>query len=72
VRAAPAIFEIADAGSPYIIAFVPVEIEGDPMATEHSAIVWGRPSELVSLPLAPSDRIFLEWMLDQTRTSTDA
>jgi len=64
VRAAPVIFEIADAGSAYIIAFIPVEIEGEPVATEHSAMVWAPPSELVSLPLAPSDRAFLEWAAD--------
>jgi 8-oxo-dGTP pyrophosphatase MutT (NUDIX family) len=63
VRASPAIFEIADPGSPYVIAFVPVEIRGEPVPTEHSGIIWGLPSELAALPLAPSDQAFLEWLL---------
>ena len=29
VRARPAIFEVADPGSPYIIAFVPVEVDDE-------------------------------------------
>jgi 8-oxo-dGTP pyrophosphatase MutT (NUDIX family) len=70
IRASPAIFEIADAGSPYVIAFVPVEIRGEPVATEHSSLIWGRPSELIRLPLAPSDAAFLEWLLND-RTSAD-
>ena len=69
VRAAPAIFEVADAGSPYIIAFVPVEIQGEPAAAEHSSIVWGRPSELVELSLAPSDEAFLRWLLTRSTTA---
>lgn len=72
VSAASSIFEVADPGSPYIIAFVPVEIRGDPASTEHPAIVWGRPSELAALPLAPSDRAFLEWLLAREGTPSDA
>jgi 8-oxo-dGTP pyrophosphatase MutT (NUDIX family) len=71
IRAWPAVFEVADAGSPYIIAFVPVEIHGEPVPTEHSRIVWDRPSELARLPLAPSDAAFLNWLLDG-RMSGDA
>ena len=69
-RASPAIFEVADTGSPYIIAFVPVEIRGEPVATEHSSIVWGQPSDLRELPLAPSDAAFLRWLLNE-RTAAD-
>lgn len=52
--------EIADAGSQFIIAFVPVSIEGEPTAHEHSALVWATLDEIAGLPLAPSDREFAE------------
>ena len=55
--------EIADAGSPFLIAFVPVEASGTPICHEHTAITWGTPSELALLPLAPSDRRYVEWRL---------
>jgi 8-oxo-dGTP pyrophosphatase MutT (NUDIX family) len=71
VGASPAVFEIADPGSPYVIAFVPVEIAGEPVPTEHSGIVWGRPSELATLSLAPSDQAFLEWLLVRQGTAAD-
>src|SRR5687767_4741492 len=47
---------VHDAGSPFVIAFVPVEIVGDPVCHEHTALLWGTPDELVQLALAPSDR----------------
>ena len=68
VQASPPIFEIADEGSPYVIAFVPVEIQGEPVTTEHSRIIWGLPIELAKLALAPSDEAFLQWIL--TRQSS--
>lgn len=72
VSALPAVFEIADPGSPYIIAFVPAEIRGEPVPAEHSDVVWGLPTELATLPLAPSDRAFLEWLLSREGKSADA
>jgi 8-oxo-dGTP pyrophosphatase MutT (NUDIX family) len=68
VRALPAIFEIVDEGSPYVIAFVPVEFDGNPVATEHTDIIWGRPFELAKLPLAPSDEVFLRWFSARVRS----
>src|SRR5437870_8881891 len=32
--------EIADAGSPFLIAFIPVEASGTPVCHEHSALAW--------------------------------
>ena len=55
--------EIADAGSPFLIAFVPVEASGTPVCHEHTALTWGRPAELARLPLAPSDRKYVEFLL---------
>jgi 8-oxo-dGTP pyrophosphatase MutT (NUDIX family) len=54
----PVVFSIADPGSPFVIEFLPVEIEGEPQALEHSAISWVGEKELLSLPLAPSDLQF--------------
>ena len=52
--------EVADPGSPYLIAFIPVRAAGEPRAHEHSALAWGTPVELLALPLAPSDRRYVE------------
>ncbi|HVX39336.1 MAG TPA: NUDIX domain-containing protein, partial [Gemmatimonadaceae bacterium] len=51
VRAEPAIAEIGDAGSPFVIVFLPVEIRGEPQCLEHSRMTWGTPAELLALPL---------------------
>ena len=51
---------IADPDSPFLIVFVAVRIAGDPTCHEHIALRWGRPSELADLPLAPSDRRYIE------------
>ena len=55
--------EVADAGSPFLIAFVPVEASGTPACHEHTALMWGTPAELALLPLAPSDRRYVEFLL---------
>ena len=55
--------EIADAGSEFLIAFIPVEASGTPMCHEHTALMWGTPGELAQLPLAPSDRKYVEFLL---------
>lgn len=54
------LFAIHDAGSPYLIAFLQVEIAGEPVCHEHTALRWGAPDELAQLALAPSDRRFVE------------
>jgi 8-oxo-dGTP diphosphatase len=56
----PAEFTIMDPDSVFEIAFVPVAIEGTPTCHEHIALCWGTPDELSLLPLAPSDRRFVE------------
>jgi mutator protein MutT len=53
--------EIADPGSSYLIVFIPVHISGEPICNEHMALMWAKPSELEDLPLAPSDRRYLEF-----------
>lgn len=55
-------FAIADPNSPFVIAFVPVRISGEPVCQEHTALAWGTPGELARLPLAPSDRRYIEFL----------
>lgn len=50
---------IADPGSPFVIVFVPVEIEGEPRCIEHTEHRWGTLEELLEMELAPSDRAFV-------------
>ena len=54
---------IADPGSEFLIAFLPIRITGDPVCHEHIALRWGTTEELAHLPLAPSDRRFVEHRL---------
>jgi len=54
------LFEFQDPGSEFLIAFVPVQITGTPTRIEHADIRWVTLAELVALPLAPSDRRFVE------------
>lgn len=56
-------FAIMDPGSPFLIAFVPVTIVGEPVCHEHTAFVWATLAELAEFPLAPSDRRFVEHCL---------
>ena len=51
-------FSVADPGSHFVIDFHPVEVEGQPRCVEHMALAWVTPEELLTLPLAPSDRAF--------------
>lgn len=60
---APEQFAVADPGSPFLIAFVPVTIVGEPTRHEHTALAWSTLTELACLPLAPSDRRYVEWRL---------
>lgn len=52
--------EITDHDSPFVIAFLATRIAGEPVAIEHSALIWAPPHHLLTLPLAPSDRRYLE------------
>ena len=69
-KVGPELFAIADPGSEFLIAFVPVEILGEPQCLEHSALTWGTLHELAALPLAPSDRRFVEFLLASNARST--
>jgi 8-oxo-dGTP diphosphatase len=56
-------FAAHDPGSSYLIAFVPVRITGEPLCREHINLRWEHPRELLNLPLAPSDRRFVEYRI---------
>jgi mutator protein MutT len=53
-------FAVQDPGSSFLIAFVDVRISGVPECREHSDLRWCLPDELRDLPLAPSDRRFVD------------
>lgn len=56
-------FAAHDPGSPYLIVFAPVIIIGEPTCYEHIGLKWEPPTNLALLPLAPSDRRYLEFRL---------
>jgi 8-oxo-dGTP diphosphatase len=56
------LYSVADAGSAFVIEFVPTSIEGEPVCIEHPAILWATLDELDELNLAPSDRRFVEFL----------
>lgn len=58
----PALFSIADPGSEFVISFVPTVIEGEPQCHEHLDLKWMHLEEVASLPLAPSDCQFVEFL----------
>ena len=57
------LFAAHDDGAPYLIAFLPVTIAGQPACREHMALRWELPKDIAQLPLAPSDRRFVSWCL---------
>lgn len=60
VAAGACLAALRDPGSPFVVAFHPVEIEGEPACLEHAELRWAAPADLGALPLAPSDRRFVD------------
>ena len=60
----PRLFAIDDPDSPFVIEFHPVEIAGEPVCLEHSALAWITLSDMLTLDLAPSDRRFASFLED--------
>jgi 8-oxo-dGTP diphosphatase len=58
------LFSRIDQRSGFEILFIRASIAGDPVALEHSAIVWSEPAQLLSYPLAPSDQAFASFLLE--------
>lgn len=52
--------KVQDPGSEFSINFVDVEAHGTPVAIEHTSVEWLSVKKLLELPLAPSDRQFVE------------
>lgn len=48
-------FAIMDPDSEFLIEFLTVDIEGEPLCIEHEALAWATDEELRSYALAPSD-----------------
>lgn len=59
---------VHDPGSHFVIEFLPVVIEGEPQALEHSSLAWVHEDDLLGLPLAPSDRQYAKWRIGSLRT----
>ena len=58
-------FSVRDAKSGFEIVFIPASVTGDPVPLEHSHITWSSRSDLLSYPLAPSDRAFATFLLTE-------
>ena len=56
------LFSIPDAGSKFLIEFIPTTIEGSPKCLEHTDVKWVSLPDLASLELAPSDREFVNFL----------
>jgi 8-oxo-dGTP diphosphatase len=68
LRAGTPEFELRDPDSPFLIVFVPVEVAGEPVRHEHAALCWGTVEQIGELPLAPSDRGYVEFLRGAPRS----
>lgn len=57
--------KVQDPGSVFSINFVDVVAHGQPVPVEHTGIEWLSVQKLLDLPLAPSDRAFVEHLASQ-------
>ena len=57
-----ALFSASDPDSPFVIAFLPVDIRGEPVRIEHAALAWASRHELTAYELAPSDARFVNFL----------
>jgi 8-oxo-dGTP diphosphatase len=60
VRLGEALCSYRDPGSPFLVHFVEVTVQGSPAALEHQEIRWVTGEDLRDLPLAPADRAFVD------------
>lgn len=54
------LFSTYDEGTPFIIDFVKVAVQGIPELSEHLEMGWFGLDALALLPMAPADRLFVE------------
>ena len=64
------LFEQQDPGSSFLIRFVEVEAEGEPVPTEHEAVAWVPAPKLRDYALAPSDRAFVSMLTGSMQRGT--
>ena len=57
-----ALFSASDPDSTFLIAFLPVDIRGEPVCIEHTALVWASRHEMAAYELAPSDARFMDFL----------
>jgi len=57
-------FSDRDPGSDFVIEFLDVEIEEEPVCHEHDALQWISLGDALELPLAPSDRAFVDSLVN--------
>jgi 8-oxo-dGTP diphosphatase len=57
-----ALFAACDPDSPFVIAFLHVEIRGEPLCIEHAALAWASLHEMTAYELAPSDARFVNFL----------
>lgn len=62
-RVGEPLFSVHDDGSPFVINFVPTEIDGEPVCLEHADLRWATLNEIRQLDLAPSDRDFVDFLV---------
>lgn len=55
-------FSARDPGAEFVIVFISVTLIGEPVCLEHDALTWASLAELAALPLAPTDRRFVEYV----------
>jgi len=58
---------IEDEGSPFVIEFHEVNVEGDEIAHEHEELGWFSALELTAMELAPADRACAHWLVENDR-----
>ena len=56
------LFSASDPDSPFVIAFLPVDIRGKPLCIEHAALAWVSRHGMTAYELAPSDARFVNFL----------
>jgi mutator protein MutT len=56
------LFEAEDVGSDFLIVFVPATATGEPQCREHIETLWADVNQIATLPLAPSDELFVSYL----------
>lgn len=63
------LLSVADGRSGFVIEFVEVHGEGEPVALEHEALGWFDPEEMRAMALAPADAAFVLHLLGRPEPS---